>query len=1016
MSQSSPLPALTAFFAIDKEGSIVYKSPGLAEVLRETGPIETLEDLRRQIDPAQLPDFDRLLRRPTTQAFRITADSVELRLRLNTLQTSHEKTFYFLEIVTRTSALKGPLIDRITENAYGIITFVDKQGVRLYVSPGVEKTFAVSKDTLVGRNIFLDVHPGDLPKTRGFFRQILEHPGIPVRGVRIRFRHPKEGWLLMEGSLINLTDTPAVEAVVINSRSIQPLQNLQDSIREYQFKLEGMIEHAEALVYMKDLEGHYVVGNTALAEALGGDKSLFLGKRDADIFSRETASRLRANDALVLETRAAQKFSEEINFARAPARRFLTNKFPLFDAQQQLVGLCAIAYDVTREQEYLQEVEKSAAFFQAIVENSFDYVVVLDGEGHKLLVTPSVRSVIGFSEEEYLRLPFFENIHPEDEPRLQALWSELLTRSSPHTLRVDLRVRDKKNRWTWVEYAFDNSLNNKHIQGIVVHVITIHETKLAQLQALENKLLFEDFMRNNPNAKAIFDSEGKLLTANDKFRRQFGQDKDLMAKITASNPGVVQADGYETFDLVRSTGTKSKTYEVTKFALRNHAGNVYGVGVVAIDVTARVESQARVARLAYYDELTGLANKYSLHQMLHGKIERQEPFALVSIDLYKFRIANDSLGPKNGDKLIVKLGQIIQKNLGPKDFVARVSGDEFAIITGGAEREEVEDLTGRIMSAAKESFVLSGIRLTLQPTAGVVFSGPNYAEPTNYIRDTNIAVQQAKKQGSYAVAYFDREMGAQVRARLTMQNDILQAFENEEFELFYQPIHPYPQEESIYFEALIRWNHPVHGRLSPGSFFKYIEEPALRSRLDAWVLEEAIAQTKALLAHHSFGGVSINLNSMHFGSQKFVQLLQKLLRRYELPTSCLRLEVTENSLLRRQKTAIKVMKKLRAMGIKILLDDFGTGYSSLSYLSQLPIDLIKIDRSFVSTMQTNERNYQLVAMIVEIAKTLDLGIVAEGVETEAQLTLLREFEYAAIQGFYYSRPLPFAKVATYLTQ
>ena len=348
MSQSSPPPVLTAFFAVDKEGSIVYKSPGLSEVLHEAREIKTLEDLRRKIEPAQRFEFDQLLGCPTTQIFRIVSGSTEIQLRLNTLQTSREKTFYFLEIVTKISTLKGPLIDRITENAYGIITFVDKEGVRLYVSSSVEKTFAISKDALVGRNIFLDVHPADLAKARGFFRQILKHPEIPVRGVHIRFRHPTEGWVLMEGSLINLTDTPAVEAVVINSRSIQKLQNLQDSVREYQFKLEGMIEHTEALVYMKDLEGHYIIGNSALAKVLGGDKSIFLGKQDTDIFPPETAAQMRANDAVVLETRAPQKFNEEICFEDSPPRQFLTNKFPLFDAQQQLVGLCGIAHEVTR--------------------------------------------------------------------------------------------------------------------------------------------------------------------------------------------------------------------------------------------------------------------------------------------------------------------------------------------------------------------------------------------------------------------------------------------------------------------------------------------------------------------------------------------------------------------------------------------------------------------------------------------------------------------------------------------
>ena len=1012
MSKSSNSPIKTAFFAIDRTGKVVYKSPGLKNLLPRTPALATLEELRQTIEPAHQPEFDNLVRQTTPATVGIIATQQDVTLRLNLLRIEKQKTFYFLEAIPSRS-IRGPVIDKLTENAYGIITFLDSEGERLYVSPSVERTFGIDKDYLLGRNIFEDVHPGDLPQARRLFREIIANPEWTVRGVRLRFRHPRHGWILMEGSLLNLLHIPEIKAVVVNSRSIQNLQNLQDSIREYQFKLEGMLENTEALVYMKDLEGHYLIGNHAYAKALGGGKSKFLGKTDRQIFGADLARTLSKNDRLVYATQKPQKFSETIVFPQQNLpRSFVTNKFPLFDAQRSLVGLCGIAHEVTQEKKYLRQIEQSSAYFRAIVENSFDYVVVLDRFGNKKSVTPSVRSVIGFGVKEYLKLSFFANIHPEDEAKVKALWAELLLRFK--TRRLDVRVKNKNNRWVWVGYVFNNLLTNPHLKGVVIHVLNIHRTKTAQLEVLESKLLFEDFMCNSPNPKAMFDANEKILATNAKFKRRFCNSPSLLNQIVVSNPRVIATGQSESFRLERKLKRKTETYEINKFPLKNHAGRVYGVGVIALDITKRVKSQLLIEKLAYYDELTGLPNKHSLWQVLKRKIQTRISFALVSIDLYKFRIANDSLGPKNGDKLIVRLGKIIAENLRPSDFLARLSGDEFIILTSTAEPSEVRRLMTSIMDQARQSFSLAGVRLSLQPTAGVVFSNSDYKEPADYIRAANIAAERAKKNGVYSVEYFTARMQTQLHTRLVMRNDVLQAFELNEFELFYQPIHVLNHPKKIYFEALIRWNHAVHGRLTPESFFDYIDEPTLKSRLDEWVLERAVAQVKELAVKFPQTAVSVNVSAAQFSRPGFFEFVKTLLEKNALPPRYLYLEITEEAVLQINQKATENLTLLRALGVKILLDDFGTGYSSLSYLSRLPLDMLKIDRSFIATMHTDSRNYRLVTMIIEIAKTLGLEVVAEGVETQAQLEAFESLTHSAVQGFYFSRPLPFAKVATYL--
>ena len=356
---------------------------------------------------------------------------------------------------------------------------------------------------------------------------------------------------------------------------------------------------------------------------------------------------------------------------------------------------------------------------------------------------------------------------------------------------------------------------------------------------------------------------------------------------------------------------------------------------------------------------------------------------------------------------------MLEESAGTRDFLARVSGDEFAIVTS-EDRAGVVLLIERIMKKAKEVFSLDGVEVALQPTAGVVFAGPEHKEPADCIRDVNLAVQAAKQDGEYGVSYFDERTGTKLRRNLGLRNNLFQAFDNDELELYYQPIHSARGEEKVYFEALLRWNHTRYGQLQPQEFLTHFDTPRRKNRLDDWVLKRAAEQAKELSKLPKFAGVSLNLNPARFAQANFAGEVESLLNGLDLAPHYLRLEMTEDAVLLKQKTAIVVMQKLRRLGVKIYLDDFGTGYSSLHYLSSLPLDAIKIDRTFVQTMETNQSNYQLVAMIVNIARTLELEVVAEGVESAAQLAILREFDYAAVQGYYYARPMPFAKVDEYL--
>ena len=432
------------------------------------------------------------------------------------------------------------------------------------------------------------------------------------------------------------------------------------------------------------------------------------------------------------------------------------------------------------------------------------------------------------------------------------------------------------------------------------------------------------------------------------------------------------------------------------------------------EITSRQRAEEQLLHNAFHDALTGLPNRALFMDRLeravaHNKRHENYLFAVLFLDLDRFKVINDSLGHLVGDKLLIGIARKLKICLRPIDTVARLGGDEFTILL-----ENIEDVSdairvaNRIQSQLASPFDLGGQEVFTTASIGIALSRTGVSPPEDLLRDADIAMYRAKALGKARYELFNPNMHTQAVARLQMENDLRRAFERQEFQIHYQPIVSLITGRISGFEALVRWQHPEHGLVLPEEFLAVVEETGLSIALDQWVLHEACRQTRTWqeqFPEHPHLAVSVNLCSQLFTQPNLIEQISQILQETSLDVSSLKLEITENVIMENGESAIAILSQIRNMGIKLYIDDFGTGYSSLGRLHHFPINVLKIDRSFVSRIGVAQGNLEITETIVTLAQKLGVDVIAEGVETVEQLVQLRSLKCEYGQGYFFSRPL-----------
>jgi diguanylate cyclase (GGDEF)-like protein/PAS domain S-box-containing protein len=554
----------------------------------------------------------------------------------------------------------------------------------------------------------------------------------------------------------------------------------------------------------------------------------------------------------------------------------------------------------------------------------------------------------------------------------------------------------------------------------------ITEARNAEQERDRNRKFLDLIIDNVPTTIIVKDARSRqYVLINQSGEEYFGASRDQIIGKTAQelrptqiadmidehDEQLLQSDGYLLFDghTINTPGKAPRFVTSKKLIIRDDKGEPqYFLGVIE-DVTERKRSEEQIAHLAHYDALTDLPNRVLFRDKLEQalkRVGRGDRLAVLYVDLDQFKTINDTLGHPVGDELLKVVATRLRACLRDTDVVARLSGDEFAIIQSAiVEPSDVIDLATRIHKALKEPCEAGGHQLVAEASIGIALAPDDGTDADQLLKNADLAMYAAKADGRGFFCFFEPAMDAHMKARRKLEFDLREAIMCEGLELHYQPLVDLQDNKIVGCECLLRWRHRERGMISPAEFIPIAEETGLIVPLGEWVLRTACAEA-ALWPEHI--KVAVNVSPVQFKTGNFVQTVISALAASRLPARRLELEITEAVLIGDDEAALSVLHQLRNLGVRIALDDFGTGYSSLSYLQRFPFDKIKIDRSFVKDVGKADGSLAIVQAVVSIAKSRNMTTTAEGVETEDQSTLLHALGCTEMQGFLFSPAIPAA--------
>ncbi|HEY2805628.1 MAG TPA: EAL domain-containing protein [Gemmatimonadales bacterium] len=553
------------------------------------------------------------------------------------------------------------------------------------------------------------------------------------------------------------------------------------------------------------------------------------------------------------------------------------------------------------------------------------------------------------------------------------------------------------------------------------------ERSTAELQRALS--LLSTTLESTADGILVIDASGRVETCNRKFLEMWRLPEELVG--TTDQDGLVGVmaeqlkDGDATQRRVKELETNPELETYDEIELKDgrvferysipqrQGGTIMGRVWSYRDVTARKSAEMRLVHDAFHDALTNLPNRALFTDLLArsiGRAKRRDDyaFALLFLDIDRFKVVNDSLGHLIGDHLLVAIARRLERCLRPGDTVARLGGDEFTVLLDDIiDVSDATRIADRIQRELNLPFNLSGQEVFTSASIGIALSTSNYERPDDLLRDADIAMYRAKALGKQRYEVFDSAMHAKAVSQLQLETDLRRALDREEFRIHYQPIFSLISGKVLGFEALVRWQHPQRGTILPDEFVQVAEETGLIVLIGRVVLREACRQLREWQVQfpHQTLTISVNISAKQFRQPDLVDHISRVLTAWDLDPRSLRLEITESAIIENAPAAIEALARLRALGILVDLDDFGTGYSSLGYLHRFDIDALKIDRSFVSNIGEGGENSEIVRTIVNLARGLDMDVIAEGVERPEQLAILRSLGCEKVQGFLFSPPL-----------
>ncbi|MDG2991796.1 EAL domain-containing protein [Candidatus Synechococcus calcipolaris G9] len=598
-----------------------------------------------------------------------------------------------------------------------------------------------------------------------------------------------------------------------------------------------------------------------------------------------------------------------------------------------------------------------------------------------------------------------------------------------NSAQVEYRFRHRNGQLRWLAISATKQWIDADRSQLITYIgVDITERKEAQLALEESEARFRQMADSSPMMIWLTNSIGQISFANQTLLNLIDHPTDLaqgwLEAIHPEDRLEIERDfsqataTQQLFDVEYRIRGQDGSYRwvldrgVPRY---DHDGEYIGHIGSCMDISDRKLAEAKLQQAAWQDSLTGLPNRNFLIERLEALLEAyaaddQQRFAILFLDLDRFKVVNDSLGHAAGDRFLVEIAQRLQICLRQEDTLARLGGDEFVIVVENiVDAQDAFNCAERVQAAINKSYVLDHTEVTVGVSIGITLVGPEYHTAGEMLRDADIAMYEAKANGRSEIQLFRPEQYRRAHSLLHREQEFRRALREQQLQVFYQPIVDLRTDTLLGFEALIRWNHPTLGLVSPGNFLPIAEQLGLMREVDRWCMMTAaqqLAQWQDTLGSKVSGlRMSVNLSSQMFGSLSLVEDVTHTLRTTQLSGDRLILEITEGVIMEQPDIALKKLIALEKMGISCSVDDFGTGYSSLSRLSFFPLYALKIDQSFVRSMENSPENLEIIRAIIKLSEAINLKVIAEGIETHSQKLTLLQMGCQRGQGYLFSQPI-----------
>ena len=788
------------------------------------------------------------------------------------------------------------------------------------------------------------IHPED----RARYRAMIDESRRSGKSYDIQFRIRRNDGDLRQVREIGEyrpKETPHNSEAIGIVQDITARAETEHALKETEARLQGIFANSPGPIFLKDLDGRFLLINQRFEQWYGLAAADVIGKRSADLFPKEQADAFVAHDQEIITERKPVQREHVVDFGDGSTRNVLVTKFPVFDASGEMSGVGTINIDITDR----KTTEAALAESRDQLERR-----VLELEDLRQRLEDQAGNAIFMAEE----------------------------------------LNDAK---TQLSDAVESISEGFALWGVDDRLIMCNDRYRNTYPDLDDVLrpgvLFEDFARVALE-RGVFGQEDETL-------EEALHERVIRHKTSVSAYEQQLGDGR----WIRVSKRKTKT------------GRVVGI---LTDISERKSSEAKIERMALEDALTRLPNRTQFHNKLRDAITQAKRIdrlvGVMILDLDHFKHVNDTMGHPGGDELLCKVAERLDSCIRATDTVARLGGDEFAVIVTNAENPDgITATAARIVEAIARPFVLQGQDVHTGTSIGMTIYPFDNGTPDQLLRNADLALYRAKEEGRGSFQLFDQAMHDEVQERRALEADLRLALKREELGIVYQPQFDAMTGEIVGAEALLRWHHPTRGSVPPAEFIPLAEATRLIFPISEWVLETVCAQNKSW-HENGFPGlrVSVNISPLHFKQQNLVEQIRLILLETGLEPAALELEITEGMAMAESTEAHSTLDHLKRLGIRLAIDDFGTGYSSLNRLKRFPVDRLKIDQSFVRDITTDWDDAAINSAVIRIGHSLNIRVIAEGVETTEQMRFLVEHGCNEVQGYLLSPPLPAEELAAFM--